>query len=613
VTKLDPAGLPVYSTFLGGSGGDQIFAIAVDATGQAYVAGNSIDFCKGGQPSYYCFPTTANAVLPGSASYVYVPSENANQLFTGMAFLTVLDANGANLLYSTYIGDNTALIGNGTVASTTYGQTNAGAVTVDSAGDFFLAGITAAPNMPTTAGAYQTAPAVKECCVGFVAKFAPIASGAKLDYLTYFSGTVNGAFPSGIVADSVGEAYVTGLNEDQDFPTTTGAYQTTCGSTGVSRCNNAFVTKFNMAGTGLVWSTMLGNPLNGQGVAVNAVGSIQLDSTGNVYVTGTSSGAFADFPQVNPVQPSTGGYTQPFVTEFNPTGSQILFSTFLGAGGTSGVQSAAGLALDGLGNIYLAGNTNSTGIPVTAGAFQQKFLGTNDGYVAKICMAFPCGQSIGFGPLPNVTYGVSPIALGAASSSGLPVSYTVTGPATVSGSTLTVTGAGQVSVTASRAGNTTYSAATSVTQTFTVSPAVLTVTAASPSIVNGQAIPPLTYVLSGFVNGDTAAVVSGTPSESTTATAASAAGNYPVNIALGTLSAANYSFTLVDGTLTIGAFTACDVKQKGSADVTDVQVLINEALGVASPLHFLYGGGVVSIVDVQIVVNAARGLGCSRL
>jgi hypothetical protein len=55
------------------------------------------------------------------------------------------------------------------------------------------------------------------------------------------------------------------------------------------------------------------------------------------------------------------------------------------------------------------------------------------------------------------------------------------------------------------------------------------------------------------------------------------------------------------------------VKQKGSADVTDVQVLINEALGVASPLHFLYGGGVVSIVDVQIVVNAARGLGCSRL
>ncbi len=611
VTKLDPAGMPVYSTFLGAAS-DVISAIAVDASGQAYEAGTSNDYCTSSQPAYYCFPTTSNAILPGTASYVYQPSTGSYGLFTGMAFLSVLDVNGASLLYSTYVGDNTALIASGAVASSTWGQSTASAVTVDSAGEFFLAGVTAAPNLPTSTGAYLGSPTLVGCCMGYVAKFAPVSSGASLDYLTYLAGTVNGAFPSGIVADSAGEAYVAGLNEDQNFPTTSGAYQTSCGATGNGRCNNAFVTKFNMAGTGLLWSTMLGNPLNGQGVAVSTVGPIQLDSTGNVYVTGTSSGAFADFPQVNPVQPSTGGNSQPFVTEFNPTGSSILFSTFFGSGGTSGLQAAAGLALDSIGNIYLAGNTTATGVAVTPGAFQQNFLGTGDGYLAKICMVLPCGQAIGFGTLPNVTYGVSAITLGATASSGLPVTYMVTGPASVNGSTLTITGAGRVGVTASQSGNTTYSAAAPVTQSFTVSPAVLTVTADSPSIVTGQPIPPLTYGLSGFVNADTAAAIGGTPSESTTATAGSTAGNYPVTITLRSLSSTNYSFTLVNGTLTIGAFTACDVNDKGRTDVSDVKAFIDEALGVASPQHSLQGGGAVNIVDVQIALNSALSLGCSR-
>jgi len=384
--------------------------------------------------------------------------------------------------------------------------------------------------------------------MGFVAKFAPVSTGASLDYLTYLSGPEQAVFPSGIVADSAGEAYVSGLNEDQNFPVTEGAYQTTCGITGNTRCNNTFVTKLNMTGSALVWSTMLGNPMNGANVGVNNVGPVLLDSVGNVYVTGTSSGTAGDFPQVNPIQATTGGATQPFVTEFNPTGSAILFSTFFGSGGTT-YQTAAGLALDGNGNVYLAGNTSGSGIPVTAGAFQQTFVGTNDGYIAKISMLL--SQTITFGALPNVTYGISPITLGATASSGSQVSYSVTGPATVSGSTLTITGAGQVSVTASQGGNSTYAPAAPMTQSFTVAPAVLTVTAGSLSIAYGQAIS-LTYTLSGFVNQDTAAVVSGTPSESTTATSTSAPGNYTVTIAAGTLGATNYTFTPVNGTLTIG-------------------------------------------------------------
>ena len=134
-------------------------------------------------------------------------------------------------------------------------------------------------------------------------------------------------------------------------------------------------------------------------------------------------------------------------------------------------------------------------------------------------------QTITFNALPNVTYGASPITLGATASSTLPVTYTVTGPGTVVGSTLSITGAGTVAVTAAQAGNADYAAATSVTQSFTVGKAALTVTANNASIQYGQAIPTLGYTLTGFVGTDTSSVVSGTATETTTATSTSAVGS----------------------------------------------------------------------------------------
>src|SRR6202008_2040473 len=101
-------------------------------------------------------------------------------------------------------------------------------------------------------------------------------------------------------------------------------------------------------------------------------------------------------------------------------------------------------------------------------------------------------------------------------SSGLAVSYTVSGPATVSGSTLTITGAGSVTGTASQAGNTDYAAATRVSQTFTVAKAPLTITATNASMVYGQALPSFPYTAAGFVNNDGMTVLSGTPAETTT-------------------------------------------------------------------------------------------------
>jgi hypothetical protein len=169
-------------------------------------------------------------------------------------------------------------------------------------------------------------------------------------------------------------------------------------------------------------------------------------------------------------------------------------------------------------------------------------------------------QTIQFGSLSNATYGVTPIALSATSldsrtnaPTGLAVSYTASGPATVTGNLLKITGAGAVAVTANQSGGEAYQAAATVTQSFTVAPATLTVTAGSKSIAQGATMPSLTsdYSLSGWVNGDTSASVSGTPTITTTATDTNTIGTYSINIAKGSLSSANYTFSLVNGTLSV--------------------------------------------------------------
>jgi hypothetical protein len=133
------------------------------------------------------------------------------------------------------------------------------------------------------------------------------------------------------------------------------------------------------------------------------------------------------------------------------------------------------------------------------------------------------------------------------------VSYAVTGPATLSGSTLTITGVGPVTVTASQAGNSSYLAATPVQQSFTVAPALLTVTANNASRAYGNSNPAFTYTITGYVNGDTVAVVSGTATETTTATSTSPGGTYPISFSTESLTAASYTFNYVNGTLTVSA------------------------------------------------------------
>jgi hypothetical protein len=162
-------------------------------------------------------------------------------------------------------------------------------------------------------------------------------------------------------------------------------------------------------------------------------------------------------------------------------------------------------------------------------------------------------QTISFPSMPNIVYGTAPIALQATASSSLRVTYTVTGPAVLHGQNLTITGAGTVTVFADQSGDSTYGPAPQIVQSFTVALASLTVTAQNQSMTYGAALPTLTSTTTGFVNGDSAGVVTGAPALTTTATSTSPVGSYTITAAKGTLAAANYNFVLVNGVLDIFA------------------------------------------------------------
>jgi sugar lactone lactonase YvrE len=154
-------------------------------------------------------------------------------------------------------------------------------------------------------------------------------------------------------------------------------------------------------------------------------------------------------------------------------------------------------------------------------------------------------------PGPQI-YGVGSLTLTATSTSGLPVTYTVlSGPAIVSASTLTISGAGVVTVQANQGGNAAWAPAIPVTVTIVVTPAVLTIVADNKSMGAGSRVPPLTASYFGFVNGDTTAILTNTPIVHTDATSTSGAGTYDITIAQGSLWSANYSFNFVGGKLTI--------------------------------------------------------------
>jgi Beta-propeller repeat len=307
---IDPA--LSYSTYLGGSGGESGQGIAVDSAGNAYVTGGteSTDF------------PTVNPLQPTLDGY-------------GDAFVIKLNATGSALVYSTYLGGSSGESGQG--------------IAVDSAGNAYVSGVTESTDFPTTPGAFQTT-CGGGCAVGsqhaFVTKLN--VAGSALVYSTYLGGTgFEGA--SSIALDASGNAYVTGGTSSNDFPITPGAFQTECGG---GSCYDGFVTKLNASGSALLYSTYLGGSGNdyGHGIAV--------DSAGNAYVTGATQST--DFPTMSPLQASLDGGGSAFVTKINPTGSALVYSTYLGG---SGAANGSGIAVDSAGNAYVTGGAGS-GFPL---------------------------------------------------------------------------------------------------------------------------------------------------------------------------------------------------------------------------------------------------------
>ncbi|HEY6212241.1 MAG TPA: SBBP repeat-containing protein [Vicinamibacterales bacterium] len=205
----------------------------------------------------------------------------------------------------------------------------------------------------------------------------PLVIDPGLVYSTFIGGFAAGA---AIAVDSAGNAYITGQTSSMDFPTTTGAFDTSFN--GGFNLDDAFITKLNATGSALVYSTFLGGSSYDQGWG------IAVDAAGNAYITGDTSSA--DFPTTPGAYATTlKGGSDAFVTKLDPTGSVLVYSTFIG-GGTSSVNGGTsndqgkGIAVDAAGNAFVVGSTSSADFPTTSGAFDQSQNGSADVFVTKL-------------------------------------------------------------------------------------------------------------------------------------------------------------------------------------------------------------------------------------
>src|SRR5262249_51145585 len=302
---------------------DQGLDIAVDQAGSAYVTGvtTSTDF------------TTRQPI-------------QTNNRGGGDAFIAKLSATGSDLVYSTYFGG---------------GGNDAGySIAIDGGGAAYITGLTGSTNLPTQ-NPLQSGNRGEEDA--FVAKIN--AAGSAVVYATYLGG---GKLDAGyaIAVDTSGAAYVTGVTASTDFNTKNALQGSNRGEL------DAFVAKISVDGSSLSYSSYLGGSGSefGYGIAV--------DSGGNAYVTGAT--ASTDFNTSNPLQNANQGNFDAFVTKINPTGSALVYSTYLGG---SGSDVALSIAVSSTGGVYITGNTTSTNFPIKSPT-QDKNHGNSDAFIATI-------------------------------------------------------------------------------------------------------------------------------------------------------------------------------------------------------------------------------------
>ncbi|MCG3111300.1 MAG: SBBP repeat-containing protein [Candidatus Manganitrophus sp. SB1] len=323
VAKLNPSGTALlYSTYLGGTGSDKGSAIAVDTSGNAYVTGET-DSLE--------FPTTTGAF---------------DRTLNGTdAFVVKLNSSGTALLNATFVGGSSFDVGN--------------SIAIDASGQAYVTGLTYSADFPTSPGAFDTtfnwSSFKDEASDVFVVKLNPGATS--LLYSTFLGGMRNDSGHD-IAVDASGNAHITGSTTSPNFPTTAGAFDTTFADGG-----DAFAAKLNSSGSTLLYATYLG------GSDLDNGRSIALDRIGSAYITGDT--ASSDFPTTlgaydrsNPNSPPSGdgcesgclgrfSIIDAFVTKLNPTGSALVYSTYLGDSESSNFGN--GIAVDAFGNAYVTG------------------------------------------------------------------------------------------------------------------------------------------------------------------------------------------------------------------------------------------------------------------
>jgi len=331
VAKIDSTGSKlIYFTYLGGSGEESAYDLAIDNSGNAYLTGftTSPDF------------PTRNALFPQISGL----EDPIFHIFPLDAFVTKINSNGSGLVFSTYLGGSDHDVGGG--------------ITVDPAGNVYVTGYSYSTDFPLR-NAYKSFRDNNDDI--FIAKFVP--SGTSLVYSTYLGGK---GFDEGegIAADANGSAYITGYTTSTNFPTTSNAQQKTLNSSsGALSVYDAFVTKIAANGLSLTYSTYLGGTNNDFGYRIT------LDSARNAYVAGTTQspgfpheGVVEGLAIGNPGGTNTINFDA-FLTKFNAGGTRVYSDMFGGSADDIGWD----VAVDPAGRAFVIGTTLSRNFPTFAG------------------------------------------------------------------------------------------------------------------------------------------------------------------------------------------------------------------------------------------------------
>jgi hypothetical protein len=382
VAKLDPDGNLVWASRLGGSLLDSSYGtgIAVDAEGHAYVTGVAITSD---------FPTTEGAYRRPACPNVYP--------FAGDGFVAKLSVDGSALVYSTLLCGQ--------------GDDSPSGIAIDAAGNAYVAGSTASSDFPLVDPIELARGGGVIGLSGFVSKLSP--DGSELLYSTYLGGS-GSAVINAIALDAAGNVYVTGETDSTDFPTTPGVIQERAGRRHcIDGCTDAFVTKIAPSGSALVYSTYLYGELD------DAANAIAVDDAGDAYVVGQTVSLL--FPILDAFQSSKRDLDDAFVVELSPDATRLVYSSYLGGSRFdrspgNGFDTGTAIVLDGAGNAYVAGYTQSLDLPTTPDAAQRNLAGgtcdvqdtaCGDAFIARISAGGP-----GVTPAVSLTVDTTAVARG---------------------------------------------------------------------------------------------------------------------------------------------------------------------------------------------------------